>query len=52
LKVAPALVITDLQAFLKVSADTPPDVPMASFSIVFARQKGDLVEQVRGALAI
>jgi [FeFe] hydrogenase H-cluster maturation GTPase HydF len=48
----PALVVTDSQAFLKVAADTPPDVPMTSFSILFARQKGDLVELVRGAMAI
>jgi [FeFe] hydrogenase H-cluster maturation GTPase HydF len=48
----PALVVTDSQAFLKVGADTPPDVPMTSFSILFARQKGDLLEFARGALAI
>ncbi len=48
----PALVVTDSQAFLKVAADTPLDVPMTSFSILFARQKGDLVEFVRGALEI
>ena len=48
----PALVITDSQAFLKVAADTPPDVKLTSFSILFARHKGDLVELVRGALAI
>ncbi|HBM81415.1 MAG TPA: [FeFe] hydrogenase H-cluster maturation GTPase HydF, partial [Clostridiaceae bacterium] len=35
-------------AFLKVTADTPPDIPMTSFSILFARQKGDLVRMVRG----
>lgn len=52
LKRPPALVVTDSQAFLKVSADTPPDVPLTSFSILFARQKGDLVEFVRGATAI
>lgn len=44
----PAIVITDSQAFLKVSADTPERIPMTSFSILFARQKGDLAEQVRG----
>ncbi|QNK42530.1 [FeFe] hydrogenase H-cluster maturation GTPase HydF [Caproicibacter fermentans] len=44
----PAIVITDSQAFLKVSADTPPEIPMTSFSILFARQKGDLAEMVRG----
>jgi [FeFe] hydrogenase H-cluster maturation GTPase HydF len=52
LKRPPALVVTDSQAFLKVAADTPADVPMTSFSILFARFKGDLVEFVRGALAI
>jgi [FeFe] hydrogenase H-cluster maturation GTPase HydF len=49
---APALVVTDSQAFLKVAADTPPSVPLTSFSILFARFKGDLCELVRGALAI
>ncbi len=48
----PALVVTDSQAFLKVAADTPPAIKMTSFSILFARFKGDLVEFVRGALAI
>jgi len=48
----PALVVTDSQAFLKVAADTPPAVPMTSFSILFARYKGDLCELVRGAMAI
>lgn len=48
----PALVITDSQAFLKVAGDTPPDVPMTSFSILFARNKGDLSAFVEGALAI
>ncbi len=48
----PALVVTDSQAFLKVAGDTPPDVPLTSFSILCARQKGDLLQFVRGALAI
>jgi [FeFe] hydrogenase H-cluster maturation GTPase HydF len=48
----PALVVTDSQAFLKVAADTPPDVKITSFSILFARQKGDLRQFVEGALAI
>lgn len=52
LKRPPALVVTDSQAFLKVAGDTPEQVPMTSFSILFARFKGDLVEFVRGALAI
>jgi len=48
----PKLVITDSQVFLKVAADTPKDVPLTSFSILFARHKGDLEEMVRGARAI
>ncbi|MCX6549581.1 MAG: [FeFe] hydrogenase H-cluster maturation GTPase HydF [Acidobacteria bacterium] len=48
----PALVVTDSQAFLKVAADVPPDVPMTSFSILMARFQGNLVEQVRGTLGI
>jgi [FeFe] hydrogenase H-cluster maturation GTPase HydF len=48
----PALVVTDSQAFLKVAGDTPPDVKLTSFSILFARQKGDLCQFVEGALAI
>ncbi len=48
----PALVVTDSQAFLKVAADTPPAVKMTSFSILFARQKGDLRQFVEGAMAI
>jgi [FeFe] hydrogenase H-cluster maturation GTPase HydF len=48
----PKLVVTDSQAFLKVAADTPRDIPMTSFSILFARFKGDLSTQVEGALAI
>jgi [FeFe] hydrogenase H-cluster maturation GTPase HydF len=52
LNAPPKLVVTDSQAFLKVSADTPPDVPLTSFSILFARYQGDLCEQVRGALAV
>jgi [FeFe] hydrogenase H-cluster maturation GTPase HydF len=48
----PAIVVTDSQGFLKVAADTPPTVPMTSFSILFARYRGDLFEFVRGALTI
>ncbi|HEY3447210.1 MAG TPA: [FeFe] hydrogenase H-cluster maturation GTPase HydF [Myxococcales bacterium] len=48
----PKLVVTDSQAFLKVAADTPPSVPMTSFSILMARFKGDLLSQVEGALAV
>jgi [FeFe] hydrogenase H-cluster maturation GTPase HydF len=45
---APALVVTDSQVFKQVSADTPPDIPLTSFSILFARYKGDLDQNVRG----
>jgi [FeFe] hydrogenase H-cluster maturation GTPase HydF len=48
----PALVVTDSQAFAKVAADTPPEVPMTSFSILLARQKGDLAQFVEGTMAI
>lgn len=48
LRQKPAIVITDSQAFMKVSADTPADIPMTSFSILFARQKGDLAPMVEG----
>jgi len=52
LKKPPRLVITDSQVFQKVSADVPRNVPLTSFSILFARFKGDLLSQVQGALAI
>jgi [FeFe] hydrogenase H-cluster maturation GTPase HydF len=48
----PALVVTDSQAFLKVASDTPDDIPLTSFSILFARYKGDLRSFVDGARAI
>jgi len=48
----PKLVVTDSQAFLKVSADTPTEIPLTSFSILFARYQGDLNEMVRGAMTI
>lgn len=52
LKTPPALVITDSQAFSKVSADVPKNIKLTSFSILFARFKGELNEFVRGTLAI
>ena len=48
----PRLVITDSQAFSEVAKQTPDDVPLTSFSILFARYKGDLWEAVKGARAI
>ena len=52
LKNPPALVITDSQAFKKVSEIVPENIPLTSFSILFARLKGDLDEFVKGAQAI
>jgi [FeFe] hydrogenase H-cluster maturation GTPase HydF len=52
LKRPPALVVTDSQAFLRVAGDVPLDVPLTSFSILFARMKGDLQEFVNGAKTI
>lgn len=49
LKRKPKLVITDSQVFSKVSADTPSDILLTSFSILFARYKGDLIELIKGA---
>ena len=48
----PRLVITDSQAFARVSAETPEDIPLTSFSILFARYKGGLESAVRGARAL
>lgn len=48
----PKLVITDSQAFAQVSADTPSDILLTSFSILFARYKGELAELVRGVKAV
>ena len=48
----PVLVITDSQVFAKVSADTPMDVRLTSFSILMARHKGLLETAVRGVTAI
>ena len=47
-----ALVITDSQAFRTVAATVPPAVPLTSFSILFARQKGDLAAYCDGVEAI
>jgi [FeFe] hydrogenase H-cluster maturation GTPase HydF len=52
LKEKPRLVVTDSQAFLKVAADTPKDVMMTSFSILFARYKGDIKALAEGARAV
>lgn len=48
----PPLVITDSQAFEKVAAAVPLDIPLTSFSILFARYKGNLETVVNGAKAL
>lgn len=48
----PRIVITDSQVFAKVSADTPKDIYLTSFSILFARFKGNLETAVKGAKAL
>lgn len=45
----PALVVTDSQVFGKVSAIVPEDIPLTSFSILFARYRGGLYPAVKGA---
>lgn len=52
LKIPPSLVVTDSQAFREVSEIVPDNVPLTSFSILFARLKGDLDEFIKGANAI
>ncbi|MGL4370735.1 MAG: [FeFe] hydrogenase H-cluster maturation GTPase HydF, partial [Spirochaetota bacterium] len=52
LKEKPALVITDSQVFPQVAADVPEDILLTSFSILSARQKGDLLSMVRAVLAV
>lgn len=48
----PKLVVTDSQAFEEVAAIVPPTIPLTSFSILFARQKGDLAAMAAGAAHI
>lgn len=48
----PKLVITDSQAFARVSRETPEDVLLTSFSILFARYKGNLAVAAAGARAV
>lgn len=52
LKNPPAIVVTDSQAILKVTADVPQHIPVTTFSILFARQKSDLAVMAAGAAAI
>ena len=48
----PDVVICDSQAILKVSADVPKEIPCTTFSILFNRQKGDLVSAAEGVTRI
>lgn len=48
----PKLVITDSQVFKKVAAETPADILLTSFSILFARYKGNLQTYVQGVTAL
>ncbi|MBQ6266553.1 MAG: [Clostridia bacterium] len=52
LKAPPDLVITDSQAFKTVAAIVPETVPLTSFSILFARYKGDFARLLRGVAAL
>lgn len=48
----PRVVITDSQAFKRVSEDVPKEIPLTSFSILFSRLKGDIGEQLNGIKAL
>jgi [FeFe] hydrogenase H-cluster maturation GTPase HydF len=52
LKQQPDIAICDSQMVLKMVADTPPEIPCTTFSILFARLKGDLRKFAMGAAAI
>ncbi|NLL74037.1 MAG: [FeFe] hydrogenase H-cluster maturation GTPase HydF [Clostridiales bacterium] len=52
LKKKPRLVITDSQVFSKVAIDTPEDIYLTSFSILFARYKGNLEGVVKSVYAL
>jgi len=52
LKEPPALVVTDSQAFKQVASVVPEEVPLTSFSVVLARQKGLFKEYLEGTRKI
>jgi [FeFe] hydrogenase H-cluster maturation GTPase HydF len=52
LKDPPDLVLCDSQVVLKMVADTPAHIPCTTFSILFSRFKGDLIESAKGAAVI
>jgi [FeFe] hydrogenase H-cluster maturation GTPase HydF len=47
-KIKPGLVVTDSQVFLKADASIPKDIPLTSFSILLARQKGNFYNYIEG----
>ena len=50
--IRPRLVVTDSQAFARVSRDVPEDITLTSFSILFARYKGELETQLKGVSSL
>ena len=52
LKSRPSIVITDSQVFEKVDKAVPSDIPLTSFSILFARYNGNLLEAAKGAVQL
>lgn len=50
--VCPKLVVTDSQAFARVSKDVPENITLTSFSILFSRYKGELETQLEGVTAL
>jgi [FeFe] hydrogenase H-cluster maturation GTPase HydF len=52
LKTPPDIVVCDSQVVLKMVADTPEPIKCTTFSILFSRNKGDLIEMARGAAVI
>ncbi len=52
LRQPPRMVITDSQVFGKIAPIVPSEIPLTSFSILFARYKGNLLQQVQGAAAL
>jgi len=51
-RIAPRLVVTDSQAFAHVDSTVPTEIPITSFSILYARMKGDFENFVKGTPAI
>ncbi len=52
LKIKPKIIVTDSQCFKEVNQDTPSDIWLTSFSILFSRFKGDLISQANAAATI